>query len=188
MEKKINRKERNHSLKDDLSWCQTLHGYVLLKKTNLNRTKTSEKDPLVKGSVYKEIEDELKEAKEEYEKLGYADQGHVVLNLFALTASQASQFELDKKQEAQQTLLDACNKLRDLTREMKKVWYVDYVYDIMESLHKRDFKFGTDDDVGNLEKIETWLTAGTVREGRHALDKIIKSVDNKVNKSGEVDG
>jgi hypothetical protein len=94
------------------------------------------------------------------------------------------------KPEARKTFREACLLLRRLTRKEKKVWYVDYVCDIMDKLKDSKFQVAAknEDDIKNFGKLTTWLKAGTVREGRRALDEIIESMGKKVNNSGGVDG
>lgn len=180
--KRIKEEERNMSLKDDLAWCLTLYGYALTKKGPKDPN-----DPNDHNEHYRNVKKILVKAKNRFRELRDVDESHRVLSLFALSVSQV-ELANGKKQEpkeARETFKDACLLLRRLTREQKKVWYVDYVYDIIENLPQRGLHFDTDNDCKNLKKIKTWLVAETVREGRRALEKIIESADNKLKKTGE---
>lgn len=176
--KRIRNEERNLDLRDDLAWCLTLYGYALIKQ--------GPPDPNDPNDYYDRVSRILTQAKRCFDELRDADveQGHLVFNFFALTVPQ---LELEQPQVPQQTFLDACNLLRDLTREEKKVWYMDYVCDILDELINRKFHIAEEpkDDEANFENLKNWLKASRVREGRRALDKIIESMQKKLKAGGK---
>lgn len=175
--KRIRYEERNLDLRDDLAWSLTLYGYALIKQGP-----SDSNDP---NDYYEQVTQILTEAWVYLNELRYADQGHTVLNLFALTLPQ---FKLGKHQASQQTFLDACNLLRDLTREKKKVWYMDHVCDVMNELRSEGFQVADlQEDKCNFDKLQMWLKASRVREGRRSLDKIIKSMQKKLKAAGDLD-
>jgi tetratricopeptide (TPR) repeat protein len=178
--KRIRYEERNLDLRDDLAWGLTLYGYALIKQG----PSVDPNDP----NHYKDVRKILREAKEHFIELREVDvdQGHRVFNLFALTVPQ---FVLEQPPVPQQTFLDACNLLRDLTRKEKKVWYMDYVCNIIDELIKRQFQVAEkpEDDEVNFENLRKWLEASSVIDGRRALDRIIKNMEKRLKAAGEVD-
>jgi hypothetical protein len=175
---KVRNEEKNFSMKDDLAWCLTLYGYALTRQ----RPKDSND-----SEIYNKANIKLKEARKYHEQLQDKNYSNLVLNLFALSLTE---YKLGGKRhhlEALETFREACLKLRYLTRNEKKVWYLDHVCTIMEKLKGSKFQVAEKlkDDEENFGKLTTWLMADTVREGRRALDEIIESVEKELEKSGE---
>ncbi|MHC4121135.1 MAG: tetratricopeptide repeat protein [Planctomycetota bacterium] len=171
--------ERNVDLRDDLAWSLTLYGYALIRNPPADPN-----DP----NHHKKVYGILKKAKKRFSKFREVNvnQGHRVFNLFALTVPQVV---LEQHPVPQQTFRDACNLLRDLTRKEKKVWYMDYVCDILDELINRKFQVSEKpkEDEVNFEYLKKWLEASIVRDGRRALDKIIEDMEKRLKTAGEVD-
>jgi len=173
---KLRHEEYNYSLTDDLAWCLTLYGYALTRKAC--------KDPN-SIEIYKQANEKLEDARDYYhEQLPVKDYSNLVLNLFALSLTE---HKLDTHQhslKAIETFHEACLTLRDLTRNEKKVWYVDHVCEILDELRSDD-KFWSDVKKSNKEDfkdIRNWLISDTVRAGRSALDRIIDDAEEIINK------
>jgi tetratricopeptide (TPR) repeat protein len=168
---KIIKKERNLTLKDDLGWCLTLHGYALIRQ-GMEPFEAPE-DP---DTYYKDVCEILDKAGTCYKAPDVDDEGHLVLNLFALSLAQ---FKLYEEEEAQTTLLEACRLLRRVIRKQKKVWYNDYIRDIIDELQDNKFLKEEGSHLGDVRK---WLDSEHVRNGRRGLDEIIRIMDEKLNK------
>ena len=178
---KIRINERNQSLKDDLGWCMTLHGYALLKYALLKKGSGEAGNKL----YYETLEDKLKKAMRYFEESGNykkdKDKSEIITNLLILSITQV---KLNQKDKARETFSEGCLRLRNLTRKAKKVWYIDYIRDLMRDF-RQEYPIKSVDHDTYFSDLEEWLEADTVKKGRYALDKIMEGIEKKFEEGGE---
>lgn len=171
--------ERNPDLRDDLAWCLTIRGYGLLMQAGHLREQGLQKK---KEATLKEAEQVLQEAQGFHRKLPGEDEDkdNLAWNLFALAAAQYELGEKDSKKlkAGKQSLLEACNMLREMTRKKKKIWFSDYLEDSLNVLweHAKDTK-GKHVKEEDIKKLMEWWKSTVVREGKQALDNIIRELE-----------
>ncbi|MCK4817607.1 hypothetical protein KA005_17695, partial [bacterium] len=101
------------------------------------------------------------------------NKSEIITNLLILCITQV---KLDQKDTARETFHEGCLSLRNLTRKAKKVWYIEYIRDLMDDFGQ-EYPLKSDDHFCNLSE---WLKADTVRKGRYALDKIMEDIEKKI--------
>ena len=173
------REERNKDLRDDLAWCLTIRGYGLLMQARHLR---EQRLPKKKEATLKEAEQVLQEAQGFHRELPGEDEDkdNLAWNLFALAAAQYELVEKDseKLKAGKRSLLEACNMLREMTRKKKKIWFSDYLEDSLNVLweHAQETK-GKHVKEEDIKKLREWWKSNVVREGKEALDNIIRELE-----------
>ena len=176
------REERNKDLRDDLAWCLTIRGYGLLMQARHLREQGLPKKKEATLKTLKEAEQVLQEAQGFHRELPGEDEDkdNLAWNLFALAAAQYELVEKDseKLKAGKRSLLEACNMLREMTRKKKKIWFSDYLEDSLNVLweHAQETK-GKHVKEEDIKKLREWWKSNVVREGKEALDNIIRELE-----------
>ena len=168
--------ERNQTLRDDLAWCLTFHGYALVRQGPPEDANES-----IETKYYEEAKKILDEAEKNHRKLpsDKVDKFNLALNRFALVIPL---FELNQNWDALKTFHDACLRLRRMTREQKKIWHTDYVCNMFKKLQEAEIKVDgkTLIDKEKYDHLNAWLSSTHVRAGRQTLEEIIGEAEEEL--------